>query len=350
MVANVEAMVRAGIEAYRAGKASEARKLLEKAIELDDYNEQAWMWLSAVVETDEEKRTCLENVLVINPNNEEAKTGLNSLGIADSSAAADDAGGSSANPFTDTGMNDFGDVDFALEEEEDEGWSVPTSSASASFGGEVTSAQEYDDWVDNLNIGESSPTDDDFGDDDLGNDMGSFDDSLDTFGSDMFGLDDDDDDPFSGDVNFGSDDNFDEFEEFDDFDSADALTSGPFGSGGMDDDFDLEDEPVASAQSTPASAPVMSPGAENISNNILGDLGTAELSGGDFIIGDESFESSGDQQEYTPDELFSFIPDEIKATRLPGTARGVSAISMVVFVVLIVMNVAAIGFVVSSLS
>lgn len=81
MTANVDAMVRAGVEAYRAGKRAEARTLLERALELDNYNELAWMWLSAVVDSPEEQRTCLENVVVINPENERAKQGLRSLGV-----------------------------------------------------------------------------------------------------------------------------------------------------------------------------------------------------------------------------------------------------------------------------
>lgn len=81
MTANVDAMVRAGVEAYRAGKRAEARTLLERAIELDNYNELAWMWLSAVVDSPAEQQTCLENVVVINPENERAKQGLRSLGV-----------------------------------------------------------------------------------------------------------------------------------------------------------------------------------------------------------------------------------------------------------------------------
>lgn len=76
MSANVEAMVKEGIRAFKANKKEEARALWEKATELDQYNEQAWLWLSAVVETDDDKRTCLENVLFINPNNANAKKGL----------------------------------------------------------------------------------------------------------------------------------------------------------------------------------------------------------------------------------------------------------------------------------
>ena len=46
MSTNVDAMVREGINAYKAGNHDEARTLLLKATELDQYNEQAWLWLS----------------------------------------------------------------------------------------------------------------------------------------------------------------------------------------------------------------------------------------------------------------------------------------------------------------
>mgnify|MGYP001461302913 CR=1 FL=1 len=77
--ANVDAMVREAKRAIRAGNKSEAQTLLLKATELDQSNEQAWMWLSAVVETVEDQMICLENVLQINPSNADAKRGLDLL-------------------------------------------------------------------------------------------------------------------------------------------------------------------------------------------------------------------------------------------------------------------------------
>lgn len=77
--ANIDAMVREAKRAIRAGNKAEAQKLLLKATELDQSNEQAWMWLSAVVDTIEDQIICLENVLQINPGNADAKRGLDML-------------------------------------------------------------------------------------------------------------------------------------------------------------------------------------------------------------------------------------------------------------------------------
>lgn len=68
--------IQAGVSAYKRGDRKEARRLFEQAVERDAYNEAAWLWLSTVVEDLEERRICLENVLVINPNNLRARLGL----------------------------------------------------------------------------------------------------------------------------------------------------------------------------------------------------------------------------------------------------------------------------------
>lgn len=73
---NVNVMVKEAIRALKANNKAEARALLEKATELDSYNEQAWLWLSGVVETEEDQRTCLQNVMFINPGNQNAAQGL----------------------------------------------------------------------------------------------------------------------------------------------------------------------------------------------------------------------------------------------------------------------------------
>src|SRR5687768_15131969 len=65
-----------GISAALTGRRDEARALLAQVVEADDRNEQAWLWLSGLVEDPEDIRTCLENVLHLNPDNVKAQHGM----------------------------------------------------------------------------------------------------------------------------------------------------------------------------------------------------------------------------------------------------------------------------------
>lgn len=75
----VKGLVQAGIAAAKAGEREKARDLFLQVIASDERNELAWLWLSGVVQTDEERRVCLENVLAINPDNRVAQKGLAKL-------------------------------------------------------------------------------------------------------------------------------------------------------------------------------------------------------------------------------------------------------------------------------
>jgi tetratricopeptide (TPR) repeat protein len=75
----VNSLLQRGIAAAKAGQKQEARQVLLRVTELDEENEQAWLWLSAAVESIEERRICLENVLTINPHNRHAQSGLHWL-------------------------------------------------------------------------------------------------------------------------------------------------------------------------------------------------------------------------------------------------------------------------------
>ncbi len=75
----VDQLLREGIQAAQAGNRSVARDRLKEVVAQDESNEKGWLWLASVVETDDEKRVCLSNVLVINPNNERAKSQLEAL-------------------------------------------------------------------------------------------------------------------------------------------------------------------------------------------------------------------------------------------------------------------------------
>jgi tetratricopeptide (TPR) repeat protein len=74
--AHVTQLLREGIAAAQAGRTEKARQALLQVTELDDRNEQAWLWLSGVVASFEERRVCLENVLALNPQNTHAQKGL----------------------------------------------------------------------------------------------------------------------------------------------------------------------------------------------------------------------------------------------------------------------------------
>lgn len=139
MSANVEAMVREGIAALKGGKKEEGRILLTKAVELDPYNEEGWLWLSGVVEGQDDQRTCLENVLAINPANDKARKGLDFLSgkpIAPANPAPP------PEPVQAASVTSV-EWDFGATE---------TSSASSSRSVPEPSPQDYDDWVSGLGL------------------------------------------------------------------------------------------------------------------------------------------------------------------------------------------------------
>jgi tetratricopeptide (TPR) repeat protein len=72
----VSEWLRDGIAAAKSGQRDQARELFMRVIEVDERNEQAWLWLSGVVDTDEDRLICLENVLTLNPENVRARAGL----------------------------------------------------------------------------------------------------------------------------------------------------------------------------------------------------------------------------------------------------------------------------------
>ena len=72
-------LLKQGIAATKAGQAKDARQHLVDAVELDPDNENAWLWLSGVVDSTTERQHCLEQVLRLNPDNTYARAGLASL-------------------------------------------------------------------------------------------------------------------------------------------------------------------------------------------------------------------------------------------------------------------------------
>lgn len=77
-MSSAEVLQRA-IQAARAGRRKEARDLLIDLVETDPRNEMAWMWLSGLVDSLEDKIIACENVLTINPENEKIRQYLKDL-------------------------------------------------------------------------------------------------------------------------------------------------------------------------------------------------------------------------------------------------------------------------------
>ncbi len=74
--ANVDSQVKEAIRLIRAGNKVRALQLLTAAVELDDQHELAWLWLSVVVDNDEDRIIALQNALTINPDNKKARVRL----------------------------------------------------------------------------------------------------------------------------------------------------------------------------------------------------------------------------------------------------------------------------------
>lgn len=72
-------LFKAGKTAARQGDNTKAHALFRQAIEIDPYHEQVWLWLASVVETDEDRRVCFENVLELNSSNPTARRQLDLL-------------------------------------------------------------------------------------------------------------------------------------------------------------------------------------------------------------------------------------------------------------------------------
>ncbi len=76
---DVNALLTQGIKAAREKRREEARNCLLQVIDRDPNVEQAWLWLSGVVDDPRDMQIALANALTINPGNEPARKGLEML-------------------------------------------------------------------------------------------------------------------------------------------------------------------------------------------------------------------------------------------------------------------------------
>lgn len=72
----VNDLLQAGKRAYEEGNPRLAHDIWREAATVDPYDERVWMALMRVLETQEDKRVCLENIVAINPLNAKARRQL----------------------------------------------------------------------------------------------------------------------------------------------------------------------------------------------------------------------------------------------------------------------------------
>jgi hypothetical protein len=85
--ASFDQFIQAGKAAYAAGEKRRAHELWREAATIDPYQEKVWVALLRVLESDDDRRVCLENILAINPGNQKARRHLNRINEAEARAA-----------------------------------------------------------------------------------------------------------------------------------------------------------------------------------------------------------------------------------------------------------------------
>ncbi|MHB8629650.1 MAG: tetratricopeptide repeat protein [Aggregatilineales bacterium] len=167
MAAKVDALIQEASIALKTGRKADARRALDQAIALDERSEQAWLWMSGVVDSDEEQEICLENVLSINPTNQKAQKGVDAIRAKRSAAAAKPAvpfagsetGRSSpaASPSTTGGTgsdwSSWPDVGAAPATSVE--WGNPKPPATSDFPSQPSN-EEYDSWMAGLSLGKGN--------------------------------------------------------------------------------------------------------------------------------------------------------------------------------------------------
>lgn len=316
MSANVEAMVREGINAAKAGNKPEARVLLMKAVELDPYNEDAWLWLSGVVETTEDQRTCLENVLSINPNNDRARKGIAYLSGGPSPVRQPSVPPPPVAPAPPAPSHTPTSVE----------WDMPateTSSSSSWRPINEPSTSDYDDWVSTLNLPGTQ--------DEAPRGGSPFSTSPSTTATS----------PFLG---------------FDDEPENEAFGDGPFSSAPMMPEPEPAPEPSFSFsqpptyRSAPKTSPVpTSPVPREAPSKAQSKAQAKQQKSKALPVADPFPDEDVDSNlfDLTPEvpaeeeesELFGYIPKAIRPTRLPGTHERTPILLVLAALLLIVLNV-----------
>jgi hypothetical protein len=108
------------IIAFETGDTVTAQRLLTQLLRQDVRHEQAWLLMAQCVEDEDKKRTCLERVLALNPDNSEAQRLLSVLNAPLAPPATHPAPPFQPRPFAlSTENQSFTPQPFALEENDD---------------------------------------------------------------------------------------------------------------------------------------------------------------------------------------------------------------------------------------
>lgn len=299
MSANVEAMVREGIEAAKSGRKDEAFALLSKAVTLNKYNEDAWLWLSGLYDDTENQKSCLVNVLEINPANERARKGLAYL-------SGQQVDFSPPTPKVQPREEFPSSVEWDL-------GAMPSSSASASAPREEPSSYDYDQWVTDLNINSDG-----------------------TSNSNVFTNDDDmfDQGPFT--ANENGDPASQRKGAFSFSQTAPSLRddiakSDPFGGISIEE---LEDPKKAAK--------------DKKREEKKRKTSTKEQKKAKKTESQEQVQSPA-AEPYEEGSLFGVIPKKIRATRMPGTKESLPLIGVLMLIVFALVNLGALGLLVMQL-
>ncbi len=81
-IEELDSLLQSGISAARVGHDGWAREMLTRAVELEPDCLQGWLWLSGVAWTPEDKARCLEQVLRLDPEHDDARRGLEHIASA----------------------------------------------------------------------------------------------------------------------------------------------------------------------------------------------------------------------------------------------------------------------------
>ena len=310
MSANVEAMVREGVNAAKAGNKEEARALLTKAVELDPYNEDGWLWLSGVVDSNEDQRTCLENVLSINPNNDRARQGVAYLSgkpLPEPPRPAEPPPPPPPAPSR---------VPTSVE------WDMPaTESSSPSSWHPVVepSTSEYDEWVSRLNLASGPET--------PSTSPAASTPDLSGAAAPFFGFEDEtgDNDEFFGSGPF----------------SSTAIASEPAPqpepAPATTPSFTFRQPPAFGVKTSPVPEAQPEPKGRSSKKKSKTKAEKAEVEESLFDLAPQPEV----QTEVEESELFGYIPKTVRATRLPGTRERVPILLVLAAILLVVLNVGA---------